>query len=246
VNPAEPGAPGRRPPDTAFHVHATRGPFTAGALRREGIAAPEIFGDPVSFVPRIWPLADVEKTWDLGVVLHLTELAPEEAGGRTAAKPELARYAIPPAFAGRVRLIDTLAAPSLDAFEAKLREIASCRAILSTSLHGLVIADAYGIPNAWFGFGGQGPTALDPMDPRAPLDHRMRDLYAGQGLGSVPVALTHRDQPSDWDGLIGWTREIAPRQVRTEALFASFPGPLAVGGKDGRWPVPHGLIEAIP
>ena len=32
---------------------------------------------------------------------------------------------------------------------AVIRDIASCGAILSSSLHGLVVADSYGIPAAW-------------------------------------------------------------------------------------------------
>jgi hypothetical protein len=191
-------------------------------------------------VPRIWPLGDVRKTHDLGVILHMTELA-GAPDGRAAPKPGLLRYAVPPDFARRVKLIDTLVAPELDAFEARLREIVSCRAILSTSLHGLVIADAYGIPSAWFGFGQRGLATLDPLDPPRPMDHRVRDLYAGQGVGALPVILTPRDQPADWDRLIDWMGEIAPREVDARPLFDAFPGPLAVSWDDARWPPPRGL-----
>jgi pyruvyltransferase len=50
-----------------------------------------------------------------------------------------------------VRLID-LASGDV---ETVTREIMSCKRIISSSLHGLVIADAYGIPNAWLGSDGR-------------------------------------------------------------------------------------------
>lgn len=34
-----------------------------------------------------------------------------------------------------------------------IEELNSCHAIISTSLHGLILADAYGIKNCWFSFG---------------------------------------------------------------------------------------------
>jgi len=45
-----------------------------------------------------------------------------------------------------VRLID--AGGSVDSV---VREIAACAVIASISLHGLVIADSFGIPASWFG-----------------------------------------------------------------------------------------------
>lgn len=253
VNPADRGAPWRLPPDTALHVHATRGPMTAAALRREGVPAPEIFGDPVYLLDRVFPLGEVEKRWDLGVIVHLSELDPWGAPAESRAEGEpsapvraaLARYHVPKPFRDRVRIMDTRVAPTVAAFEARLREIASCRAILSTSLHGLVIADVYGVPNAWFGFREGGLLAVEPMNPRDPLDHRVRDLYAGQGAGRVQVMLTRREAASDWDRLIGLSGEIAPRRPDARALFDAFPASRAVRWEDAVWPLPAGLVPGL-
>lgn len=256
VSPGRPGEPWSAPPDTELHVHAARGPMTAAAFRRQGIPAPETFGDPVYLLDRIFPLGELEITHELGVIVHLSELAPEpgapepgapESGAEAAPRlrPELARYRIPPAFADRVRILDTTVAPSLEAFRRRLAEIAACRAILSTSLHGLVIAETYGRPSAWFGFRETGLREVDPMDRGAPLDHRMRDLYAGQGLDRVAVIDARRDRPAEWDRLIGLAGELAPRRPDVRALFEAFPGPLAAAWEDPVWPLPRGLVPGL-
>lgn len=43
-----------------------------------------------------------------------------------------------------------------DAPEVVCHQIASCARILSSSLHGLIMADAYGVPNRWIAPGKQG------------------------------------------------------------------------------------------
>jgi hypothetical protein len=252
INPEAPGSPWTAPADTVFHVHAARGPMTAAAFRGRGIPAPEIFGDPVYFLDRIFPLEEVEAVYDLGVVVHLSELLPESAGaskdrkhGAIPIRPEFIRYHVPEAFSERVRIIDTRVRPSFDAIRAKLKEIVSCRAILSTSLHGLVLADVYGRPNAWFGFHDGGIRVIDPMNRAEPLDHRVRDLYAGQGLGRVPVVHTRRDRPSDWDRLIGLASELSLRRPTMRPLFEAFPGPRAVTWEEANWPQPRGLVPGI-
>lgn len=42
---------------------------------------------------------------------------------------------------------------SYDKWTDVIDDIASCDAILSSSLHGLIVAEAYGIPNVWIEFG---------------------------------------------------------------------------------------------
>ncbi|MEO0821194.1 MAG: polysaccharide pyruvyl transferase family protein [Pseudomonadota bacterium] len=232
------------PPQTELVVHATRGPFSAAVLRRHGVQAPEVFGDPVYLLPRIFPLDDVEKTHELGVVLHLTEIEPRNPTGMP--KEVFPRYTVPEALSGTVRLINMYADSSMEAFEAKLAEIASCRRILSTSLHGLVIADAYGVPSAWFGFYGTGLDRIDLLDPRQRIDHRMRDLYAGIGLAEVPIFSTPRHTETDWDAAIAaFDDGIETTGFDPTPLLEAFPGPLAVSPADNRWPVPRAQLSGV-
>ncbi|MEO1776562.1 MAG: polysaccharide pyruvyl transferase family protein [Pseudomonadota bacterium] len=236
-------APWSHPPDTSFAVHATRGPFTAAALRRAGVPAPACYGDPAYLLPRLWPLAP-PKTHDLGIVLHLSELEAQtlEAGAKAAYR----RYAVPEHFAERVRIISLNVAPTPAAIRDRVAEIAQCRAILSTSLHGLVIADAYGVPSAWFGLYGRGPKVVDVLDPTAVIDHRMRDLYAGLGLAEVPVYATPRHEHTDWAEAIAFATGLAASGFDPAPLLEAFPGPLAVDPAATRWPNATDCVEGEP
>lgn len=240
VNVLERGAPWRRPPDVEFVVHAMRGPISAASLRLHGVAAPDCYGDPVHLLDRVFPLGTVEKRYDLGVVLHLTEI--DDAGAPLA---QHRRYAVPDALRDRVRLIDTLAEPTEAGFRAKLTEIAQCRAILSTSLHGLVVAEVYGVPCAWFALEDCGLRAVDPFDAQARIDHRVRDLYAGRGVEKLPIVGSPRERPADWERLLGLAGELEPRRVDARGLFDAFPGPRAVGWDEARWPLPEAAFAVL-
>ncbi|MEM6487047.1 MAG: polysaccharide pyruvyl transferase family protein [Pseudomonadota bacterium] len=238
------GSDGWSPPSrTRFTVHATRGPFTEAALATHGIAVPRRYGDPGYLVPRLWPTANADKRWPLGVVLHLSELATR--GGAPSVKPAYRRYTVPPEWQGRVRLISMDAPADLGGIGNKIREIAACERILSTSLHGLVIADAYDIPSAWFGFHASGAHSISLFDPEALIDHRMRDLYAGLGLAHVPVFSTPRHQTTDWGGAIDALDSLAPSGFDPSALVAAFPGPKADYATAQVWPIPQVQLEGI-
>lgn len=108
-------------------VLAVRGPFT-----RDRIGASEgvVLGDPGLLVSRRIRRPAVR--WDVGLVphadhrVHADFLALAEARGL------------------RVRVIDVHRTAART-----VREIAACEAIVTTSLHGLITADAFGIPAVW-------------------------------------------------------------------------------------------------
>lgn len=123
----------------AARYAAVRGPLTRSRLRNIGLPVPRVYGDPALLTPLVfWP--QVEKTAEVGIVVRWSEK------DWRAATPEEG-----------VKIIDL----GTTDVAGTTREILSCQRILSSSLHGLILADAYGIPNAWLdsdsGTGGSRP-----------------------------------------------------------------------------------------
>ncbi len=230
------------PPETMFTVHATRGRGTAASLRAAGVTCPEIYGDPVWFLPRLMAARPVAPRWELGVILHITELNGTTPDATVLA--EYQRYTIPPALAGAVRLISTYTGQGTAALLAKVDEIRACRRIVSTSFHGLVIPETFGIPNAWFSThpGGAMMAAID--DPAVKMDHRVRDWYSGTDRRKVPIFGAQRHLPTRWDQVIRWL-DTAWEPLRTDAqgLFDAFPLRKKVSFDQAAWPLDPELFD---
>jgi pyruvyltransferase len=102
--------------------------MTRAALLNSGIECPEVYGDPALLLPRFHNRG-VEKKYSLGVVPHYVDK--NHPWVRAARRRG-------------VHIIDVQQENPLDVVD----DIRRCRAIASSSLHGLVVADAYGIPSA--------------------------------------------------------------------------------------------------
>lgn len=231
------------PDDTDLVVHAVRGRETADALRARGLVVPEAYGDPVWFLPRIFSDPG-EKTHDLGVIVHISELDTPTAAAHVRATIE--RYRLPPEFAGRIRIINTYAPATLAGLRDKVAEIVSCRRILSTSLHGLVIAETYGIPCAWFGTyaGAAGRLQIGGSQP---IDHRMRDFYSGVDRDYVLSYLQPLHQTTDWAAAIRFLDENwQPLDYTGERLFHAFPVKPQVRFSRKAWRDPDDILNTIP
>ena len=151
-------------------VRAVRGPLTRQLLLDSGIACPAIYGDPGMFVPEVFgvtvdPTTRRSRT-RLGIIPHYID------EHRT---PELLK-AFPYA-----AIISTSDAPSVF-----VRKVSECRRILSSSLHGLITAEALGISARWVvlsdGVAGDG--------------FKFHDYYLGSGRPKQPAldwkaGLTH-------------------------------------------------------
>ena len=134
---------------------------------------------------------------------------------------------MPAADARSVHLINTITPVDLLGLKDKIDEILSCRRIVSTSLHGMVIAESYGIPCLYFSPRGDGLATVD-LDPDSTLDLRIVDLYRGLGLDRLSIYGQPRAAETDWADLIGridaaWQ----PVSLREDDLLDAFPLPHA-------------------
>lgn len=106
-------------------VLAVRGKLTWARLGEPDITA---LGDPGLLMRELVPSS--RKRWRLGVVPHLTHRKSPVFEGLLAQDG--------------VKFIDVSKGPRRVA-----RDISSCSAIVSSSLHGVILADSYGIPASW-------------------------------------------------------------------------------------------------
>ncbi|KHS53866.1 polysaccharide pyruvyl transferase family protein [Brevibacterium linens] len=124
------GTEGKKEVCAESRYTAVRGPLTRsklGAAMAFGIDVPQVYGDPALLAP-LYYFPKVKVTHDFGVVVRWRE--------RSWAKAK---------YGPGVKLIDFARGD----VEEVIRDMLSCKKILSSSLHGLIVADAYGIPNAW-------------------------------------------------------------------------------------------------
>lgn len=232
-------------PGTRLHIAATRGPVSRRILGEENAVGPAVYGDPVWLLPRFHP-APQRKKWKLGVIIHLADL--QDRSFEVRPKAEHIRYEIPAELAGDVRLIHTVTPIGLDGMRARLDEILDCERIVSTSLHGMVFAESYGIPCLYFS--PRAPRGLHraELDPDGTLDLRIVDLYRGLGRTSIPVYGQPRRERTDWAALMaaidkGWQQP----EFDTNPLLEAFPLDLKpLQPRPGETVFEHPVLRQIP
>lgn len=110
-------------------VHAVRGRLTAEELRSSlGWDVPDVFGDPALLLPRFY-----------------SPRRSEASAGSVAVVPHYAHTKHFPASSPEgVHMVDVA-----QGLERVVDEIASADSVISTSLHGIIVAQAYGVPWVW-------------------------------------------------------------------------------------------------
>jgi hypothetical protein len=116
-------------PAAPLRYSAVRGPLTRCLIP---VSDDLPIGDPGLLVPTVWDLGRSAKSYEWGIIPHHSQIKSSVMANLQAGTP-------------RSVLID-FTDPDIDA---TMRLLASCEKIASSSLHGLIIADAYNIPNIW-------------------------------------------------------------------------------------------------
>lgn len=141
-----------------YDVRAVRGPVTRTILTECGYECPEIYGDPAVLTPLIYQPPAPEKKYDVSIALHYHRKEREE-------------YRLPGS-----RLIDL----GTGDYRKAIDEIRASRLVVSSSLHGIILAEAYGVPTVFLNSGGYVDRAL----------MKYYDWYYSTGRWSVKMAKT--------------------------------------------------------
>ena len=175
--------------DITYKIHAVRGAVTDTVLNSFGIKTNGVYGDPAILLKKILhSYIGSEKNGKVGVVCHLSEL--ESYDDSAIAKKDIIRYQFE---SDEIKLISTIVKPDFISILEKIKEIASCSYILSTSLHGLIIADIFDIPCAHLSSGRLPHDRYSIYDYRSIVDQRFRDYYSGMRQVTLPVFFAPND-----------------------------------------------------
>lgn len=151
-------------------VHSVRGKYTREFLVSKGIDCPEVYGDPALLISKYYKAVPIGK-YRLGIIPHYNDLENEIIKEFVSVNSE-------------VLLIDLV---NYDKWSDICDKIVSCECIISSSLHGLIVSDSYGVPNIWVRFsdriyGGNFKyidyfSSVDRNDKEPMLVSELSDLY---------------------------------------------------------------------
>lgn len=114
-------------------ILSVRGQLTLDYLKKHSIISPESFGDPALLLPLVYK-ASVTKRYRMGVIPHVVD---QKHPLLTELKDKYSKDILIIDLANYRKWTDVI------------DQICSCERILSSSLHGLIVSDAYQVPNCW-------------------------------------------------------------------------------------------------
>jgi pyruvyltransferase len=158
-----------RLPGPPKRVVAVRGPLTAGKLQEEGVDIDGVvFGDPAVLMPLLYRPV-LRSRYRLGVVPHYADTG-SRAIDRLRSRDD-------------VLIIDV--GSGIEDF---VDQLISCDVIASSALHGLIAADAYGLPRVW----------LKLSDHVTGDTFKFEDYFLGAGLGMFEYISPDRVHVADY------------------------------------------------
>lgn len=143
----------RQQPD----IRAVRGPKTRMLLERKGINCSRVYGDPAILTPFFYEPKPLSDRFKIGLILHHIQSNLLKAD-------ELKDLKI---------LLISVERETEEEIEHFVDEIVSCDYVYSSSLHGIILAQSYGIPAQWIQVVGY-PIQKDSR-------HKFEDYFLGGG-----------------------------------------------------------------
>lgn len=114
-------------------VYAVRGPKSRSIFLQNNIECPEVYGDPALLLPKFYT-PSFQKKYKYGIVPHYVDKELVQSFSQLQDES--------------IQIIDIQQENFLNFIE----ELSQCETIISSSLHGLIVSDAYGINNIWAKF----------------------------------------------------------------------------------------------
>lgn len=136
------------------HICSVRGKLTRDILIEKGLDCPEVYGDPALLLPLVYQprrgvqcsiaansVQEVQKaSYRLGIIPHIDDLH----------HPVIEE--IREKYADEIMIIDLA---HYNKWTDVIDKICSCESILSSSLHGLIVSDAYQVSSCWIELTGK-------------------------------------------------------------------------------------------
>ena len=173
------------------HYHALRGRKTDACIRH---GSSPVFGDPALLCDMLLPDLPTARAHAVGVVPHYKDRANPLVRRFLSANPQAV-------------MIDVFSDP-LDF----IRQVASCEVVLSSSLHGLIVADSLSVPNAH----------IRLSDLVLGGDFKFQDYYSAFGMADSVFPLTAETALADVLDLAPTYRRPGIDQIKAD-LLAAFP-----------------------
>ena len=120
------------PSVSKLDIRAVRGPLTRKVLLSNGYDCPSIYGDPALLLPFFYNPPKIKKKFKLGIIPHYVDQD----------KSELEKFK-------NDESIKIIRMSGYRRWKDIIDQILSCEFVASSSLHGIIIAEAYQIPNLW-------------------------------------------------------------------------------------------------
>ncbi len=162
-------------------ILAVRGPLSRDFLLKNGVDCPEIYGDPALLFP-LYYKSNVKKKYKIGFIPHHLDRNDKNV------MAAISQFSL----TNDVIFIDIVNYGKWNKFIDKVNE---CDFIISSSLHGIIIADAYNIPNCWCEFSYKHPdSGFKFYDYFKSVKREVKESYKIKGTESFEFLISLKDQ----------------------------------------------------